>query len=276
MADRDPHPGDPSDPNAHQRGDHPAPPPAVPPGNLPALPPAGQPPLGPEDTEQWRKFQEFQRFQQFQEFQRTQGDELPGETSRPKRRGKPLWVRVLRSRWFRRLVYVIVFVLLLNWAYDHFFGNPDEDLPASVTGGSKARRTVLFATSPKVAVRMVYDNIAQEVLPDACTRFESEEVEMQFARHFNAPDCATAVHRLHADVTDVTRYSLPRFPPRMDLTPGPDGSVVISSCEMEVHDGPRLGRFTVKVIPGSRADQWTITRHDAEPDPCPVPSPPTR
>ncbi|GAA3002848.1 hypothetical protein [Actinokineospora diospyrosa] len=237
-----------------------------PPAGPPAIRPPGQPPAVPmPDDEQWRQFQEFQRFQ---DFQRGQADGTLPPPPRAKRR--PLWLRVLLAKWFRRLVYLLLVLLALTWAYQHFFGGPDEDLPASQTGGGKTTRTVLFATTPKEAVRAFYDNIAQNIPDDACTRFETQQVEDQFARHFNAPDCRTAVQRLNAEVGTANEYAEPRFPLAMDFTPRTDGTIVVSSCEMEVYDGPRLGRFTVKVIPGSRGDQWTISRHDDEPNPCPA------
>jgi len=232
---------------------------APPPAAAGATPPAQ--PLSAEEAERWRQFQEFQRFQEFRDS--SQFGEAP-EPDRPRRRGRPVWKKLLLSKWLRRLAFLLVVVLAANWAYEKYFGNPDENLPASVTGGFKTERTVLFATDPKEAIRAFYDNVAQETLPDACTRFETEAVERSFANHFNAPDCATAVRRLHAEVTGKNDYAEVYFPTDVSLAPGPDKTVVVSSCDLEVSAGPRLGRFTVKVIEGSRGDQWTISRHERE------------
>ncbi|MFC7617960.1 hypothetical protein ACFQV2_35725 [Actinokineospora soli] len=168
----------------------------------------------------------------------------------------------------RRLVFLLVLLAAASWAVNHYFGNPDEDLPASQTGGGKTTRTVLFAESPREAIRLIYNNVAQASLPDACTRFETEEVAQKFADHFGAPDCDTAVRRLHDEVTNASAYARPYFPAAVDLTPGPDGTVVISSCELDIRQGPRLGEFTLRVIPGSRSDQWTISDHRKEASDC--------
>ncbi|MDQ3404687.1 MAG: hypothetical protein M3548_15065 [Actinomycetota bacterium] len=227
----------------------------------PDIVPGTSTPGGQFDAEQRRQFEEFQRFQ---EFQQTHGD-----APSPHRR-RPTWRRILFAKWFRRLAFLLVLAIAAIWAYQHYFGGPDDSLPASQTGGGKTERTVLFASTPKEAVRMIYDNIAQNTLPDACTRFETEAVEQQFANHFNAGDCASAVRRLHEEVGTANDYAEPYFPPEMDLTERTDGTVVISSCALEVRDGPRLGRFTVRKIPNARGEQWTIAKHEAEPVPCPA------
>lgn len=234
-----------------EKPDEPGPPPAV----------QGQS----YDPEQWQRYQRFQEFQKFEEAQR------PGEPARaepPARSGKPLWRKVLFNRWVRRLAVLLAVVIAAGWALDHYFGNPDEGLPASETGGDKTTRTVLFAESPREAIRMIYNNVAQATLPDACTRFETEELAERFADHFNAPDCPTAIRSLHADVTDASDYARPYFPTAVKLTPDADGNVVVSSCELDIRQGPRLGEFTLRVIPGSRSDQWIITDHRKEAADC--------
>ncbi|MGX7824247.1 hypothetical protein ACTG9Q_04075 [Actinokineospora sp. 24-640] len=217
------------------------------------------------DPEQWQRYQRFQEFQKFEEAQR------PGEPARaepPPRRGKPLWRKVLFNKWVRRLAVLLAVVIAAGWAVDHYFGNPDEDLPASETGGDKTTRTVLFAESPREAIRMIYNNVAQATLPDACTRFETEELAERFADHVNAADCPTAIRDLHADVTDASDYARPYFPASVKLTPDADGNVVVSSCELDIRQGPRLGEFTLRVIPGSRGNQWIITDHRKEASDC--------
>ncbi|MFC5286032.1 hypothetical protein ACFPM7_03140 [Actinokineospora guangxiensis] len=237
----------------------PGPPPARP-ADVPPAPP-GQPPVVPGesyDAAQW------ERFRQFQEFQRFEKDNPPPEPPR----GKPLWKKILFNRWVRRLVLLLVLLAAAGWAFDHYFGDPDEDLPASQTGGGKATRTVLFAESPREAIRMIYNNVAQTTLPDACTRFETEELAERFADHVGAPDCPTAIRRLNGEVTNASAYARPYFPSAVDLTPGADGTVVVSSCALDIREGPRLGEFTLRVIPGSRANQWIISDHRKEAEDC--------
>ncbi|WP_258905078.1 hypothetical protein [Actinokineospora sp. UTMC 2448] len=242
-------PDRPSAPGAHPHGPPPGatPPPAVVPGEA-------------FDAEQWRRFQEFQEFKRFEEAQ--------GQAPPPRRAGKPLWRKLVFNRWVRRLVVLLLLLIAASWAVDHYFGNPDADLPASETGGGKASRTVLFAESPREAIRMIYNNVAQATLPDACTRFETEELAQLFADHFNAPDCPTAIRRLHDEVTDASAYARPVFPAAVDLRPGADGTVVVSSCELQISAGPRLGEFTLRIIPGSLSNQWIISGHRKEAADC--------
>ncbi len=214
------------------------------------IPPPFVPP-GPVPDQQWREFQEFQRFQEFQK-------------NSPPTRNKPKWLRILLGKWARRLVFLLVLALAAMWAYQHYFGGPDEALPASETGGGETERTVLFETAPDLAVRKVYNDVAHGILPNACTRFETPAVERKFADAFGTADCPSAVRELKAQVVRVDDYERPLFPPKMKLLPGPDGQVVISSCEMDIKGGPRLGRFTVKKIAGSRAEQWTISDFESE------------
>jgi hypothetical protein len=230
-------------------------------GWVPAVRPPDYPvPVDPEQLRRFEQFQEYQRFLEFQEYQREHGG-LPPATPPAKKR--PLYQRVLRSKLFRRLVVLLVLIIAASWAYEHYFGT-DDNLPASVTGGGRTTRTVLFATDPKEAVRAFYDNVAQGVLPDACNRLADEKVEQQFANDFGAADCPSAINALHAQVQHRNDYAEVFFPSSLNLTPGADGTVVVSSCALEVNGGPRLGRFTLKVIPGSRGDQWTITAHAPE------------
>ena len=243
------------------RPDRPGPPPAPRETPPPPSPQGGLPPAVPGesfDAEQWRRFQEFQEFQRFEQ-------EHPPPPPKP---GKPLWRKLIGNKWVRRMVFLLVLLAAASWAVNHYFGDPDEDLPASMTGGGKATRTVLFAESPREAIRLIYNNVAQASLPDACTRFETEEVAQKFADHFNAPDCDTAVRRLHDEVTNASAYARPYFPSAVGLAPGPDGTVVISSCALDIREGPRLGEFTLRVIPGSRSDQWTIADHRKEAADC--------
>ncbi|WP_424189945.1 hypothetical protein ACOBQX_14270 [Actinokineospora sp. G85] len=261
----------PEEPDSQPPARHPGPqvpaPPPVPHQEQPRVVP-GQvvpsPALTPEEAERFRQFQEFQRYQEWQRSSQFGSPESDPTEPRPRRTSRPLWRKVLLSKWFRRVIYLLVVVLLLNWAYDKYFGGPDEDLPASQTGGGKTERTVLFATNPKEAVRAFYDNVAQETLPDACTRFATEQVAQSFATHFNAPDCPTAVKRLHTQVTSKNNYAEVFFPTAVSLVPDAGGEVRVSSCDLEVNSGPRLGVFTVKEIDKSRAGQWTIVRHERE------------
>jgi hypothetical protein len=223
----------------------------------PALRPPTEPaPLDPEHVRQ------FQQFQQFQELMRQHGDTPPILLPPAK---KPLWKKILRSKLVRRLIYLLIIFLLLSWAYQHYFGNPKENLPASITGGGLYHTNHILKDNPYEAVRQVYQRIAEDAPPFACGVF-TDEAAQQFAEHFNAPDCPRAIDILHEQVDkspgSVNAYSEPDFHGKMGQKPE-SGTATISSCELGVTAGPRLGAFTVQVAPDSNG-QWIITGHRRE------------
>ena len=232
---------------------HTGPPPAVRAPNEP-LPaqrsPAPAPaPIDPEAVRQ------FQQFQQFQELMRQQGDTPLLPPSR-----KPLWRRAIGSKSVRRLVLLLIVVLGLYWAYQHYFGTND-DLPASETGGHTFKDRTLLQTRPNQSVRMVYQRVAENVPDVACGQF-TDEASRQFAADVNAPDCPAAVAALHTQVTGRKNdYAEPTFPSEVRNPPRDASVVEISSCRLEVTGGPRLGWFKVEKV---ERDQWIITQHRQE------------
>jgi hypothetical protein len=221
-------------------------------GQLPAPRTPPQPAAPAEiDPEQVRQFQQFQ---QFQELMRQQGG-MPLVPSPP----KPLWKKALTSKAVRKFALFAIFALLLYIAYDYYFGSNNEDLPASMTGGGKTDTNLVLDTNPYETVRKVYHHIAQNVPQQACGRFTTDAAR-QFANDFNAADCAAAVSALHKEVTGRNGYAEVDFRGKMGQTPDA-GVVEISSCELGVSNGPRLGVFTVNRI---QKDQWIITAHRTE------------
>ncbi|HET9141084.1 hypothetical protein [Actinophytocola sp.] len=226
------------------------------PGPPPALPPPGGPP--PVDPEQVRQFQQFQ---QFQELMRQHGGIPPAPAPRP------LWKRVLTSRTVRRLALLAIVLFGLYFAYDYYFGDDSENLPASVTGGGTNKTNVLHETTPKRTVRQVYSHIAQnDRAPNeyefVCGQFENG-AERQFAEDFGAPDCKAAVAKLHAQIDKSVpgwRNAYAEPFPGAELGEVPVGTVaVVSSCQVKF--GPQLGEFTLRRIEN---DQWVITGHRPE------------
>ena len=270
MALDDQRPDQPNELSAPGRGDG---------AELPDVPPSrpadalrpyevGQPGQAPMDPEAWRRFQEFQQFQQFQDYQRRYGQQ-PGTGPLPPpvrprsvgpARSRPLWQRVVRGKLFRRLVLLALVLLALSWAYQHYFGTPDEDLPASETGGGQTRTNLLLEKTPEQAVRKLYDNIAQNIPNDACTRFD-DEARRQFTDHFGGGECADVIADLHAKVTDANSYaeSVPAVLPGVNRG---QPRVEVSSCAAGITGGPTLGVFTVRQI---ELGQWLIVEHRLEP-----------
>jgi hypothetical protein len=227
-------------------------PPALRPPSEPAVPgPAAPPSLDPEQVRQ------FQQFQQFQELMRQQG----GTPLLPPAR-KPLWQRILRGKLIRKLAALAVVVLGLYFAYDYYFGDDSEDLPASETGGQTFTDRTMLQTRPHESVRMVYHRIADGDIPVACGQF-TDEAARQFAADFDAPSCGDAVTKLHAQVIGRKNdYAEPVFPADVRNVSLDETVVEISSCRAQVTGGPRLGWFKVEKTP--HKGQWIITAHRPE------------
>jgi len=231
---------------------HNAPPPAVraPDEPVPAPRAPAPEPLDPEAVRQ------FQQFQQFQELMRQQGDTALLPPPPP----KPLWRKALASKALRRLAVLLIVVLGLYFAYQHYFGTPD-DLPASETGGHTFTDRTMLQTRPNQSVRMVYQRVAENVPDVACGQF-TDEAARQFAADAGAADCPAAVAALHAQVTGRKNdYAEPTFPEEWRNPPSNATVLEISSCKLEVTGGPRLGWFRVEK---TVRDQWIITQHRQE------------
>jgi hypothetical protein len=135
--------------------------------------------------------------------------------------------------------------------------------PAGTDGGGHYHTNHILKDNPYESVRQVYQRVAGNSPDFACGVF-SDEAAQQFAEHFNARDCPDAIRMLNAQVDKApgskTAYAEPDFHGRMGEQPS-EGSITISSCDLGVTGGPRLGAFTV-----SRVDkgQWLITGHQRE------------
>jgi hypothetical protein len=200
---------------------------------------------------------QFQQFQQFQELMRQQGD-VPLLPPAPR---KPWWRKALASKSLRRLVILLVVILGLYWAYQHYFGSADEDLPASQTGGHTFKDRTLLQTQPHSSVRMVYQRVAENVPDVACGQF-TDEAARQFAADVGADDCPSAVAMMAAQVTGPkNQYAEPFFPAEYRNLPSTASTLEISSCKLEVSGGPKLGWFRLQKV---ERDQWIITQHRQE------------
>lgn len=232
-----------------------APPPAVRAPNEPVpAPRTSAPAPAPMDPEAVRQFQQFQ---QFQELMRQQGDTLL--VPPPVR--KPLWRKALASKALRRLVLLLIVILGLYFAYQHYFGSADEDLPASETGGHTFKDRTMLQTQPNQSVRMVYQRVAENVPDVACGQF-TDEAARQFAADTGAADCPQAIALLNGQVTGRKNdYAEPTFPSEYRNLPSTTNDLEISSCKLSVTGGPKLGWFRLQKV---ERDQWIITQHRQE------------
>lgn len=262
-----------------------------------------EPPTPPQgfDADEYRRFQEFQRFQDYQRFveAQRQGENLPV----PVRPGQPVphhppaletqldgmrqqlariekvtnpprWKKILGNKWLHRLLWLLLVVILAVWGVplliNHWFGGDNGSSGGS--GGSPHPGTIQgsgrLERNPKDAVAAVYHIIAENPPDTACLEFTTAAAA-QFAHDMNAGTCVQAVHTVHAslDSAAINAYSFVAIP---DSALTQQGSTAqISSCAMPLGSGPRLGLF---VLTENQNQEWQITGHRTEPNPCPAPT----
>jgi hypothetical protein len=294
-----------NEPPAQQPGPHPhsdnlpsVRPPAVPAGSDAPTPPRGM------DIEEYRRFQEFQRFQDYQRFvQAQQGPQPPApippgppgelpphselesqivgmrqQLSRIERvTNPPTWQKILRNKWLHRLLWLVVIVLLATWGVPklihHYFGGTDQPGGTAALHPGEIQGSGRLATNPKDGVAAVYHIVAEAPPDEACLEF-SPAARAEFARDLGAPTCLQAVRHIHAELdrAAVNAYAFVQVPDSALVRNGT--SAQVSSCGMTIDAGPRLGLFT---LTQDSSDEWLITGHSREPDPCPAPTtvPPT-
>jgi len=168
---------------------------------------------------------------------------------------------VLGSKLFRRLVYLVVALLVANHFYEQYFGGDDPGDIAVDSGG--VENNVLAPQTPygiSGTVALFYKHVGTGDAGEACRLFKEDGPRRAFAEAFGEGECAAAVEKLKPRVTNVTNYRQLGFPATMRGTPA-GGSVQVSSCELTVRDGPRLGRFTLTAQPSK---SWVITGYEAE------------
>ncbi|XVV03335.1 hypothetical protein ACQPW3_39395 [Actinosynnema sp. CA-248983] len=155
-------------------------------------------------------------------------------------------------------------LVLLSFAYDHYFGGDDTGDVAQSKGGKQGNQTA--PSTPfgiNGTVGRLYSHVSQDISDRGCLLFADDgEAKKEFARAFRAPDCESAIHALKQQVTNVDLYQRPKFPDSATGTPS-GNTAVVSSCEMEVSGGPRLGKFTLTKLEPSGS--WVITGYQAEP-----------
>jgi hypothetical protein len=264
------------------------------------------------DPDEYRRFLEFRRFQEYQRFvegqQQGGGSNLPAPVQPAQPQPQPLpqpqqspeqqhelaehlagmrqqlariervtnpptWQKILRNKWLHRALWLVIVVAVASWGIPrlihHYLGG-DTDQP---TNGAALRPGDLQGSgrlemNPKDAVAAVYHIVAETPPDSACLEF-SPAARVKFAADLHAPTCRQAVRTLHAGLgpAGVDAYSFVQVPDSAVTRSG--GTARISSCAMGVDDGPRLGLF---VVTENQFQEWQITGHSNEPDPCPAPS----
>jgi hypothetical protein len=269
------------------------------PNNLPDLPEV--PPAG-VDPETFRQYQEFQRFQEFQQ----RYTQAPPPTAAPwtaeggklepthavheqlagvrhqlkqiqdsqakieKVTNPPLWRKILRSTPVRWAVGILLLIIVgtvgVPLLIQHYFGS---DSAAHTNGAGKPNSAGESGqlVGPLDSVVDVYVLPAEGQPPSRVCFMFSAAAKRDFAQTFGAPSCEGAISKIEPQITDRTAYA----ETSAANVPEPTGqSAVISSCDLIVSGGPRLGTFTV-----TKQDQgWEITGYAAQ-QPCPTATPTT-
>ncbi|SFQ63618.1 hypothetical protein SAMN05421810_11172 [Amycolatopsis arida] len=220
----------------------------TPPNQPPSLPPPGQPPPLP-----------------------------PG----PPPRRAPRWLTWLGKKVLGWLIFVLLTVLALAWAYDHFFGSDGGGPTGTEGGGGRMETNNLMANDPYVQVRYIYTDIAQGKPDMVCDRFDPR-ARQQFARNMmGLDDCHQVAMALHERVEagKATEYaSSVGFNTPSALAPSvaamaPGDTITIDSCEHAVEGGPALGVFVLTKL--GHKNQWLVTEHRPGPTECPNASGPS-
>ncbi len=209
-----------------------------------------------QDDEAFRQYQQFLEFQKFQEWQRQQGDP-PGQGPQSQgtpsgteyfvattTTGAPWWkrlLRLLRFKFVRRVLYVLLALLLIPLAIDHWFssGERDSSAPIGTPGNQDPGLSPAAPTVPQDIISNVHNMLAYAPGP-TCGLF-TESGAKAFAAAHQAPDCVAAAEKLHSQVTVPTRYAVPGI--SEDTIEIADDDARASSCTLTVEGGPRLGTF---------------------------------
>lgn len=220
-------------------------------------------PAGPEessDSEAFRQYQQFLEFQKFQEWQRRHGDAAPppGAPASPSR-GRPWWkrsLRLLRFKLVRRLLYLLLILLLAAWFVDRLDGPDRGATGGGGPGSDQSSVSAALPDSPSATVRAVYQYIGTGDVDVACALF-TDSGKAAFANAHGAESCASAGRALYRRVTDQAQYKRLRFGGGAVTRVKSDASV--SSCDITLRGGPRLGKFGLHLRPGSG---WIIDNYE--------------
>ncbi|WP_406688606.1 hypothetical protein REH65_19555 [Saccharopolyspora sp. ID03-671] len=226
----------------------------------PEPPPRPQAPKTAEDAE----YQEFLEFKRFKEWQAAQGGGAAG-APQPE---KPWWKKALgtlRYKWVRRILYVLIALLLLNLAYDHYFGDGGGSSSGGGTGGSAPVDAVpMTAQNPQQAIRSVHNYLRAEPPEQACALFDAQGKAGFGSAHGAPGDCTAAARAVHAQITDPNAYANPGFGHDAIVEAGSEAQVL--GCRMQVTGGPQLGTFKLTRTPQGG---WTISAYARTSSACP-------
>lgn len=190
----------------------------------------------------------------------------------------PTWQKILRNKWLHRAIWLVIVIAVASWGVpkliEHYLGGGDQQ---TTTGPANLPLPVgqsgVLPDGPHQAVQDVYLFVSQDnraYQKYLCSDLFTPTAARQFgAAHTGGGTCVQAMDRLHAQIRPgaADTYGQPDLTP----LPAPKGAtMVISSCDFTVTDGPVLGTFTVV----QQSKGWRIENY-AAPTACPSSAPPT-
>jgi hypothetical protein len=215
------------------------------------------------DPELFKRFRDYQEFKKFQEWEHHGGTK--GSTRRP---GRPLWQRILLSRYVRAPLGCLVVLLVLGLVtyivllrFLHVDDDPGVGPDGKQIRGGPNQSNQVLPQSPKDAIRAVYQYTGVNNGKLVCLLLTPDAAKT-FAANLGAPTCEQAVAGAAAKVTDAGAYGNPKFPDGSAVVTGDQADV--RSCVTTVTGGPRLGLFHLSKQSGG----WLIIGHENEPIDC--------
>ncbi|SDN14759.1 hypothetical protein [Allokutzneria albata] len=160
-----------------------------------------------------------------------------------------------------KLLNYAIFLLVLAGLWWYFFGGSGGNSGGGGGGGGQGHKPRLDS-EPDSTVLVVYQAVASNNAREACVSF-TPEAAATFARNMGAETCDQAIQQLNTQVTNKVAYNDTSIPPKKIMTSGSKSS--ISSCEMNVNGGKRLGLFILQRLSDGG---WIIADHESEPADC--------
>ncbi|SDJ79319.1 hypothetical protein SAMN04487820_102119 [Actinopolyspora mzabensis] len=204
-----------------------------------------------DEEDAHREYQQFLEFQRFREMRRQYGDTPPVSEPTAAGSGKRPWyrraLRLLRFKFVRRLLYLLVLLLVLMYLYNSMFGGGGGGGSNGSAPGGEESRSAMLQRSPTAAVRAVYDELANR--PDTVCLLFDEDARSGFAAVHDAENCGAAARRLNERVAERLEYKNPDIDRNAvrEFESETGGSWArISSCDLGVSGGPRLGIFRLR------------------------------
>lgn len=215
-----------------------------------------------------REYQEFLEFKRFKQWQATHGgdagpdEDVPRTSTAGVAAGTPWWKKalgLLRHKAVRRILYLLLALLLLDLAYNYYFGSSDTAEEANPVQAHQdhLHTNPIRQTKPINAVRTTYDDLANKSPDEVCALDLGDAGGRALARNNGVPSCQAAAQRIKSAITDPRAYQRPNIGgAALDTSWQPQPDAVVRSCDVGVEGGPPLGDFHLH---RDETGAWLIT-----------------